>query len=133
MKQITKWPCTSGIRGLRKLAFEESSERSKRRKPKELRQTAGFPELTHATKMRLRSAGKTDVAKLFSEALETTPTRALRIRKAWTAHAKNIVVPYTPEEALSLFIEAYLTKKNTNNSKPSTNEELQHLPQFPRN
>jgi hypothetical protein len=55
-------PCTSGTRGRRKLAFEESSQRSKRRKSKELRQTVGFPELTHATKMSLRSAGKTDAA-----------------------------------------------------------------------
>jgi hypothetical protein len=41
MKQITK------------VAFEESSERSKRRKSKELRKTVGFPELAHATKMNL--------------------------------------------------------------------------------
>jgi hypothetical protein len=75
-------PCTSGICGRRKLAFEESSQRSKRRKSKELRQTVGFPELTHATKMRLRSAGKTDAAKGISEAFETTPKRALGIRKA---------------------------------------------------
>jgi hypothetical protein len=102
-------PRTLGKRGCRKLAFDESSERSKRRKSKELQQTVGFPELIHATKISLRSAGKTDAAKLFSEVLEITP-RALRIRKAWAAHAKNIVVPYTPEEALSLFIEAHLTK-----------------------
>jgi hypothetical protein len=90
-------------------AFEESSERSKRRKSEELRKTAGFLELTHTTKMNLRSSGKTDAAKLFSEILETTPARGLRIRKAWGAHAKNVLAPFTPE-ALSLFIEAHLTK-----------------------
>jgi hypothetical protein len=37
--------------------------------------------------------------------------RALRNRKAWAAHAKNILLPYTPEKALSLFMEAHLTKK----------------------
>jgi hypothetical protein len=95
-------PCTSGIRGRRKLAFEESSESSKRRKSKELRKSVSFPELAHANKMSLRSAGKTDAAKLFNEALETTPKRALRIRRAWDAHAKNVVIPYTPEEALCL-------------------------------
>jgi hypothetical protein len=63
-----KMPCNSGIRSRRKLAFEDSSERSKRRKSKELQQTVRFPELTHATKMSLRSAGKTDATKLFSEA-----------------------------------------------------------------
>jgi hypothetical protein len=75
-------PCTSGTRGRRKLAFEESCERSKRRKSKELRQTVGFPELSYATKMSLPFAGKTDVTKCFSEALEATPKTALRIRKA---------------------------------------------------
>jgi len=74
--------CTSGKTGCRKLAFEDSSERSKARNSKELRKTVGFPELTHATKMSLRYAGKTDAAKLFSEALETSPTGGLRIRKA---------------------------------------------------
>jgi hypothetical protein len=82
---------------------------SKRRKSEKLRKTVGFPELTHSTKRNLRSSGKTDAAKIFSEALETTPARRLRIRKAWGAHAKNVLAPFTPE-ALSLFIEAHLTK-----------------------
>jgi hypothetical protein len=47
---------------------------------------------------------------LFSEALQTTPTRALIIRKAWDAHAKNVVVPYTPEASLSLFTGAHMTE-----------------------
>jgi hypothetical protein len=46
-------------------------------------------------KLSLRSAGKTDV---LIEPQKTTPTKALRIIKAWTAHAKNVLVPYTPEE-----------------------------------
>jgi hypothetical protein len=48
-------------------------------------------ELTHAIKMSLRFAGKTDAVILFSEVLETTPTRASRLRKHWDAHAKNVV------------------------------------------
>jgi hypothetical protein len=102
-------PFTLGARGCRKLAFEESSERSKRKNSKELRKIVGFPELIHTTTVSLIAAGKTDAAKLFSEALETTPTGALRIRKACGAHAKNVSVPYTAEE-LSLFIKAHLVK-----------------------
>ena len=78
-------------------AFEDSTERSKRRKSEELRKTVGFPELTHATKMNLRNFGKTDAVELFSETLETTPGRGLRIMKAWGAHAKNVLAPFTPE------------------------------------
>jgi hypothetical protein len=44
-----------------------------------------------------------------------TPTRALRIKKAGAAHANNVLVLYIPEEALSLFIEAYLTKRQYTN------------------
>jgi len=40
-------PRTAGKSGLRKLVSDESNERSKRRKSKELRKTVGFPELTH--------------------------------------------------------------------------------------
>jgi hypothetical protein len=65
-------PCASGVSGRRKFAFED---RSKGRKLKELRKTVGLSELTHANKMSLRSAGKTDATELQSEALETTPTR----------------------------------------------------------
>jgi hypothetical protein len=103
-------PCTLGARGRRKLAFEESSERSKRNNSKELRKIVGFPELTNATTMSLQSAGKTYAAKLFSEALETTPTGALKIREVWGAHAKNVSVPYTVEDELSLLIKAHLAK-----------------------
>ena len=53
---------------------------------------------------------KSVAAKLFTEALETNSLRDLRTRKAWVAHTKNVFVLFTPEEALSLFIEAHLTK-----------------------
>jgi len=60
-------------------------------------------------KINLRSSEKTDAAKHFSEALETTPVGGLRITIAWDAHAKNVLAPFTTE-VLSLFIEAHLTK-----------------------
>jgi len=74
-------PYTSGKSGYRKLAFEESSGRNKRRKPKDLLKTVCLPELAHATNTSLRSASKSDAVKLCRGALETVPTRALRIRK----------------------------------------------------
>jgi hypothetical protein len=74
--------CSSSKSGRRKLAFGDASERDKRRKSKDLRKTVGSPELSHATKMSLISAGETDAAKLYSEALEATPKREIRIRKA---------------------------------------------------
>jgi len=69
-------PCTPDVSGRRIFAFEDGS---KRRKLKELRNTVGLREVTHANKMSLRSAGKTEAAKFQIEALVTTPTRKLRI------------------------------------------------------
>jgi hypothetical protein len=71
--------------------------------------------------MGLQSAGTTDAATLFSEALENTPTRAFKIRKAWAARAKNISVPYMLKEALPLFTEAHLTKSQYKNFEVKQN------------
>ena len=59
--------------------------------------------------------GKTDTAKRFNAALETTSTKALRIREAWAVHAKSVLVPRTSKEALSLFTEAHLIKSQYTN------------------
>jgi len=63
---------------------------------------------------------KSVAAKLFTETLETNSMRGLRNRKAWAAHTKNVFVLFTPEEALSLFIEAYLTKSQYINIRIQT-------------
>jgi hypothetical protein len=41
------------------------------------------------------------------------------------------VVPYTPEEALSLFTEAHLTESQYKKFEESKNKALQHLPNLP--
>jgi hypothetical protein len=66
---ITKYPFISGKHGRGKLAFQESHERSKRRKSKRLRiKPFGFPETIPATNTIPRRAGETDATKLFSGA-----------------------------------------------------------------
>jgi hypothetical protein len=87
--------CTAGKSSRRKLSFDDSSERHTRRKSNELQNTLCFPELTHGTKMSLKSAGRTDAAEISIEAVETTPTGDLRIRKAWAARTKNVLVLFT--------------------------------------
>ena len=54
--------------------FDESSDRSKRRRTEDLRKKHSTPELSYAAKMKLRASGKLEEAKLIGEALETTPT-----------------------------------------------------------
>jgi hypothetical protein len=65
-------PCTTGKSGRRSLALKESSERRKHRKSKELRKMVGFPDITHATKMSLRSAGTTGATKTSLRSAGTT-------------------------------------------------------------
>jgi hypothetical protein len=75
-KPNEQMPHTSSKSGRRKLEFEKSSKRIRRRKLKDIRKTVGFHELTNATNLSLRYGGKTDAAKLCSGALETVLTRA---------------------------------------------------------
>lgn len=102
-------PSTSGV-GRPAVSFEISSDRSKRWKTEKMRKKSHTKELTYATKMKLRSEGKMDAAKLQSEAIDTTPSRAKRIREAWIHHEKNKPIPYMPEEVLCLIVETILTK-----------------------
>lgn len=69
------------------------------------------PELTYATKMKLRSSGKIAEANLLEEALYTTPTRAKKITSAWRSSLSQKVVSYTPEEALALILDANLSRE----------------------
>ena len=63
--------------------------------------------------MSLRSAGKTEAAKRCNEALETNPTKALRIIKAGVVHAKMFW--YIPKSTVfvywSSFVEKSIEKK----------------------
>ena len=60
--------------------------------------------------------------------------KGLRIRKAWGAHAKNVSIPYTAEEELSLFTKAHLAKTSVHKySKSSKSAEMQYLPKLPCN
>jgi len=83
--------------------------------------------------MSLISAGKTEAAKRFSEPLEATPTREIGIRKVWGAHTKNVLVLSIPEEALSLFTEAHLTKSKCINFEVKQKIKNLHRPRLPRN
>jgi hypothetical protein len=53
--------------------------------------------------MSLGSAVKTDAAILFSEALGPTPMTALKIRKAWAAHAKSFGTIYSQRSTVYVY------------------------------
>ncbi|CAH2109275.1 unnamed protein product [Euphydryas editha] len=91
--------------------FEESSDRSKRRKTKELREQLPVEELTYAAGMSQRTSENSDASKLIKE-MTSTPTRATKFRKVISSADKQIVVrKHTPEEALAIFVEGDFSRR----------------------
>ncbi|PZC74314.1 hypothetical protein B5X24_HaOG208006 [Helicoverpa armigera] len=91
--------------------FEELSDRSKRRKTKELCERVPVEELTYAAGVSQRASGNRDASKLIKE-ITSTPTRATKFRKAITSAQKQIVVKkHTPEEALAIFVEGDFSRR----------------------
>ncbi|CAH0551072.1 unnamed protein product [Brassicogethes aeneus] len=91
--------------------FEELSDRSKRRKTKELREQIPVEELTYAAGVSQRTSGNTDASKIIKE-IASISTRATEIRKSITSAQKQALVKkYTPQEALSIFVEGNFTRR----------------------
>lgn len=89
--------------------FGESSDRTKRRKTMQLRKNVNVDELTYAAIMSQRASGNNDVAKVIADVTKS-PTRATKFRKAAAIGSKTAISKkHTPEEALSVYIEANLT------------------------
>lgn len=66
-------------------------------------------ELTYAAIMSQRASGNNDVAKVIADVTKS-PTRATKFRKAAAIGSKTAISKkHTPEEALSVYIEANLT------------------------
>lgn len=94
-------------RGRPETVFFSLSERSKRRKTEEIRSSFSPEELCYAAQMQFRAAGKLDTALVMKDVTLSTPTRASKYKKAYT---KVNAIQFSSDEALSVFIEAKLTK-----------------------
>ncbi|XP_021703892.1 uncharacterized protein LOC110677210 [Aedes aegypti] len=92
------------------IEFSESSERSKRRKTQELRENVPLEELTYATQMSLRASGNTAAAEIVKD-ISKIPSQAGVFQKALKEIETPSAKKHSPSEALALFIEADLTKK----------------------
>lgn len=88
-------------------SFDDSSERSKRRKTEEIRSTVENNVIVHAAQTSLRVQGKREASKILKE-ITDCPTRANEYRNA--VDKKN-VTPLTPIQALTMFVEADLTRR----------------------
>lgn len=90
--------------------FNESSERTKRRKTEEIRSVVAQDVIVHAARVELRKSGKRDAAEVLKE-ITSTPTRASKYKKAFSKSTREKTCSLTPIQALSMFVEADLTRR----------------------
>jgi hypothetical protein len=107
-----KWQGGGG--GRPNVQFAESSDRSKRRKTASLRESSSLDELAYATQMSLRAGGKASAAKIVKEISTSSPERANKYHKAFKAHQKTTHTRLPGEEALSVIVDAQLTRHQYN-------------------
>ena len=62
--------------------FDESSERTKRRKTEDIRKGRSTEELAYATRKTLRAEGKSDAAKVLQDITFGSPSKPLRYRES---------------------------------------------------
>lgn len=93
------------------MSFEESSERTKKRRALEVSEKHCVEELSLATRMRLSSAGLNDAATILKNITTKSPSRAARYRTAYESSIDPRLVEMSGDEALIDFVNAKLTKQ----------------------
>ncbi|XP_050294358.1 uncharacterized protein LOC126734691 [Anthonomus grandis grandis] len=79
-------------------------------KRKLLRRDNDLEELTFTTQVKLANEGKRDASLVLKE-ITSTPKRAIAYKNAFSASKSKEKVQLTPQQALSMFIEADLSKR----------------------
>lgn len=90
-------------------SFSDSSERSKRRKTENIRSSVDPEVIVHAAQVILQTDGKRNASKVLKD-VTNSPTRASKYRKAYSKE-NDIIPPLSPFEALKMFVEADLTRR----------------------
>lgn len=102
-------------------AFNESSQKTKARRAKQVLKSVSTEELYLAAEKKLRSTGKRDSASIASELFNTSPQRGSNIKKARISN--EIVKSLSPQEALAMMIDTNLST----NAYRSMRNHVQHL------
>jgi hypothetical protein len=90
--------------------FSDASDRSKRRKTEDVRNSMDVELLIHATQLKLRSSGKRDASQVL-KAITSSPTRATKYKKAFASQQEKIQTKMTSVSALAMFVEAGLSRR----------------------
>lgn len=89
--------------------FDESSERSKRRKTEDVRSVLEGEVIVHAAQIELRKTGKRDASEVLKNIM-SSPTKATKYKKALN-ESKTEADRLTPFQALAMFVDADLTRR----------------------
>lgn len=108
--------------GRPKKSFGESGPKTKNRKVQHLLKKYDQEELCFAAQSSVRASGKRDAAKLIQEVSSASPRRATGYKKAGRRIVKETKRPYTPEEALAMFISNDLTVQTYKNIQQESKE-----------
>ncbi|KAL4720247.1 hypothetical protein ACJJTC_019235 [Scirpophaga incertulas] len=109
--ELPLWPSQKPGRPVKQ--FHELSERSKRRRTKELRAHVPVEELTFAACVSQSTSGNKVSSKMIKE-ITSTPTKAKKFRRIISSEKDHDKMKYTPQEALSLFVEGNFTRSQWN-------------------
>lgn len=91
-------------------SFEESSERSKRRKTEHLREF-GTQELLYACQMKLREDGELAAASIVKSLSSDFHVGDIQRNKSLKlATSQSLITPYSPDEALALYLDSQLSR-----------------------
>lgn len=95
-----------GHMGRPKPEFAQCSERTKRRRTENIRQSS-FEELSYATHMKLRAEGKVEAAKIVKDISSSSPSKAKKYRSSLELIPE---VTLSADEAVSLIMEQKLSR-----------------------
>ncbi|GLV33238.1 hypothetical protein CBL_08406 [Carabus blaptoides fortunei] len=87
--------------------WEDSSDRSKRRRTEKIREEHNIQTLAYAIQMSLRASGKLQASKVVKDVTVGSPKKALKYCKSMQRVTENIL---SGNEALSLVIENKLSR-----------------------
>lgn len=109
LKTVIQFTCLANSnRGCPVVLFESCSERTKKQKTQNLRQTRSVAKLSYATQMSLRASGKAEASKLVNKICTISPKRAYRYRKAY--RESQVLQKLSGEDALVVLVDAKVSR-----------------------
>lgn len=99
--------------GRPKTSFQECSESTKRQKTTNIRNENTVEAICYAAQMELRKAGHLEASKLIRE-ISSNPTMASQYLNALKKTKENHIIQLSPNEALSVLVEAGLSRSQYN-------------------